>query len=82
MLLLFLIKVKLIIKNSFNEFYKSVKLQDAITLLPHPYQSHKELDRLYNVCDLIEVYNPRLSDTKNVEAEKKLFYKKKLLFWI
>jgi len=30
-------------KKSFNEFYKSVKLQDAITLLPHPYQSHKEL---------------------------------------
>ena len=64
-------------KNSFNEFYKSVKLQDAITLLPHPYQSHKELDRLYNVCDLIEVYNPRLSDTKNVEAEKKAFLQKK-----
>ena len=64
-------------KNSFNEFYKSVKLQDAITLLPHPYQSHKELNRLYNVCDLIEIYNPRLSDIKNVEAERKAFLQKK-----
>ena len=44
-------------------------------MLPHPYQSHKELDRLYNVCDLIEVYNPRLSDTKNVELRKSFLQK-------
>ncbi len=74
-------KNEIIYKKSFDEFYKSVKLQDAITLLPHPYQSHKELDRLFNVCDLIEIYNPRLSDTKNIEAEKKVFLQKKKYYF-
>ena len=36
------------------------------------------LDRLFNVCDLIEIYNPRLSDAKNIEAEKKVFLHRRL----
>jgi len=54
--------------RAFEEFVKEVREQDGLLLLPHPYQQHTHLEMLATTCDLIEVFNPRVSDEKNILA--------------
>lgn len=51
-----------------KEFVDEARKQGAILLLPHPYVSHKEIERVAEECDLVEVFNSRASDQQNAKA--------------
>lgn len=50
------------------EFVREARAQRAILLFPHPYVNHKEIPRLAEACDLIEVFNSRSSPHENRRA--------------
>lgn len=50
------------------EFVGEARAQGALLLFPHPYVSHKEVPRLAEACDLIEVFNSRAPANKNQKA--------------
>ena len=54
--------------RTFREFVNEAKAQGAVLLFPHPYVSHREIERLAEECDLIEVFNSRASDPQNAKA--------------
>jgi hypothetical protein len=52
-----------------NAVVDLIHREGGIAVLPHPYRGHK-LDRIaLEKLDVIEVFNPRLSDADNAEAE-------------
>ncbi|MCK4307831.1 PHP domain-containing protein [candidate division WOR-3 bacterium] len=51
-----------------NEVIKEIKAQGGIVVLPHPYKSHKLDEELIKAVDVIEVFNARTSENKNVKA--------------
>lgn len=50
------------------ELIGEARAQGAILLFPHPYVSHKEIPRLAEACDLIEVFNSRAPARQNQKA--------------
>lgn len=54
-----------------KEVIKRIKGQKGITVLPHPYKSHKLDDELVRNVDVIEVYNSRV-DLVNSQKAKNL----------
>jgi hypothetical protein len=53
---------------TFVEFIGEARAQGAVLLFPHPYVSHKEIPRLAEACDLIEIFNSRASARQNQKA--------------
>lgn len=56
---------KQIISRGLDDFVKEVKSQNGIILFPHPYVSHKEIDKIASISDLIEGFNSRASSDQN-----------------
>jgi predicted metal-dependent phosphoesterase TrpH len=56
---------KEIISRDLDGFVSEVKSQNGIILFPHPFVSHKEIDRIAAISDLIEGFNSRASATQN-----------------
>jgi predicted metal-dependent phosphoesterase TrpH len=54
-----------------TSFVSEVQEQGGLLLLPHPYNNHKDVERLAEIVDLIEVFNSRSSEANN-EASLKL----------
>lgn len=42
--------------------------QGGLALLPHPYHSHTDVERLAERCDLIEIWNARIPSEMNQQA--------------
>lgn len=59
---------KPIISRSIKEFIQEVKSQGGITILPHPFDSHKFLEEWVEKIDIIEVFNSRSSDVNNKKS--------------
>jgi len=57
-----------IAERNYERFLAVARAQDALLLLPHPYASHKDPERMASDCDLIEVFNSRVSRDANQEA--------------
>jgi hypothetical protein len=51
-----------------KQFVDEARRQGAILLFPHPYVSHKEIERVAEECDLVEIFNSRVSDQQNARA--------------
>ena len=51
-----------------KQFVDEARKQGALLLFPHPYVSHKKIERLAEECDLVEVFNSRASDQQNAKA--------------
>jgi len=56
---------KQIISRGLEDFVNEVKNQKGIILFPHPYVSHKEIDKIAAISDLIEGFNSRASANQN-----------------
>lgn len=56
--------------RAFGEFVTAVRNQQGLLLFPHPYASHQDVDGVARECDLIEVFNSRVSPAKNRAAEE------------
>ena len=54
--------------KNFDNFIKQVRKQEALTLLPHPFIGHKNIEFLYSQSDLVEVFNSRVDDANNAKA--------------
>jgi predicted metal-dependent phosphoesterase TrpH len=54
-----------------TSFVSEVREQGGLLLLPHPYNNHKDVERLAEIVDLIEVFNSRSTEAKN-EASMQL----------
>lgn len=50
------------------DFIGEARTQGALLLFPHPYVSHKDIPRLAEACDLIEVFNSRAPARQNQKA--------------
>jgi predicted metal-dependent phosphoesterase TrpH len=57
-----------IYERRFDFFVREVKKQGGLLLLPHPYRSHREIDKLAEAVDLIEIFNPRVRAEENEKA--------------
>lgn len=63
-----------------KEFVDEARRQEAVLLFPHPYVSHKEIERVAEACDLIEVFNSRVSDQQNARAAELAANMKKRIY--
>jgi len=54
----------------FDEFVKEVKGQGGILLFPHPYKGHKEIEKIAQHVDRIEIFNSRVDKKNNKKAFK------------
>jgi hypothetical protein len=54
--------------TTLKAFVDEARMQGAILLLPHPYVGHKNIERVAEECDLVEVFNSRASDQQNAKA--------------
>lgn len=50
------------------EVIKEIKEQGGITVLPHPYKGHKNIEEIAKHVDMIEAYNARTSTELNEKA--------------
>ena len=57
-----------IFNMDFDIFVQDVKRQGGITLFPHPYVGHKNIEYIAEKVDMIEVFNSRVSDDLNFKA--------------
>jgi predicted metal-dependent phosphoesterase TrpH len=55
-------------KTDFYEVVLEIKDQDDLVILPHPFKSHIELEKLIASVDASEALNGRSSKAKNVKA--------------
>lgn len=64
--------------RDFDELLAETSRQGGITLLPHPFRSHTNLDYIAQRVDLIEVYNSRQSvvDDRRAEALARKYAKR------
>ena len=54
-----------------KEFFKAldeIKEQGGISILPHPYKGHKDVEKIAKHVDIIEAYNSRLTKKLNNKA--------------
>jgi predicted metal-dependent phosphoesterase TrpH len=54
----------------YREFLLAAKRQNALLMLPHPYAFHRNPEILATDCNLVEVFNSRVSQSKNEQAQK------------
>lgn len=54
--------------RTLGEFVGEARAQGAMLFFPHPYVSHREVPRLAEACDLIEIFNSRASARQNQQA--------------
>ncbi|MGR3856329.1 PHP domain-containing protein [Chryseobacterium indologenes] len=64
-----------------QEFYKDAKEQNAILILPHPYDGHKQIEELAQAVDVIEVFNSRSSVINNYKSYLLALQYKKPVIW-
>lgn len=56
--------------KSAPEVVRAIREQGGISILPHPYHAHRNVEELAGMVDLIEVFNGRCSPEQNRKAEK------------
>jgi len=54
----------------FDKFISSVRAQGGYILFPHPYVGHKNIEKIAENSDFIEVFNSRVSSDKNKKSEE------------
>ncbi|WP_426479705.1 PHP domain-containing protein [Chryseobacterium sp. CBSDS_008] len=64
-----------------DEFYKNAKEQNAILVLPHPYDGHSQIEELAQSVDVIEVFNSRSSVVNNYKSYLLALKYKKPVIW-
>ncbi|SMO59977.1 hypothetical protein SAMN06265171_103107 [Chryseobacterium rhizoplanae] len=64
-----------------EEFYKNAKEQNAILILPHPYDGHTQIEELAQAVDVIEVFNARSSVINNYKSYLLALKYKKPVIW-
>ncbi len=55
--------------RKFFEACDEIHSQGAVSILPHPYRSHKNVESLADAVDMIEIFNSRTSVLKNEMAQ-------------
>jgi predicted metal-dependent phosphoesterase TrpH len=56
--------------KTYREFLVAAKGQNALLMLPHPCVFHNNPEMLATDCDLVEVFNSRVSQSKNGQAQQ------------
>ncbi len=64
-----------------QEFYENAKAQNAILVLPHPYDGHTQIEELAQAVDVIEVFNSRSSVINNYKSYLLALKYKKPVIW-
>ncbi|SIR03665.1 MULTISPECIES: PHP domain-containing protein [Chryseobacterium] len=64
-----------------EEFYKSAREQNAMLILPHPYDGHTQIEKLAQAVDVIEVFNARSSVINNYKSYLLALKYKKTMIW-
>jgi predicted metal-dependent phosphoesterase TrpH len=59
-----------ITSKRFLEVVEQVRKQDGILILAHPFWKHTLSEELLNHVDLVEVFNSRISPSRNQKAER------------
>lgn len=57
-----------IVERESEQVIARIHEQGGLALLPHPYYSHRDIERLAEQCDLIEVWNARIPRETNQRA--------------
>jgi predicted metal-dependent phosphoesterase TrpH len=57
-----------VINMNFDLFVDEVKKQSGLILFPHPYVGHKNIEKITEASDMIEIFNSRVSDELNNKA--------------
>jgi predicted metal-dependent phosphoesterase TrpH len=57
-----------ILTKDFYDAINSIKAQDGLIILPHPFKSHKNAEQLIAAADVVEALNGRTSAFKNDQA--------------
>lgn len=57
-----------IIGQDIEEVLENIKGQGGITVLPHPFREHRNIETIANKVDIIEVFNSRCSVNENQKA--------------
>jgi len=56
--------------RSINHILKQIKLNNGITILPHPFDNHIIENINFDLIDYIEVFNSRSSSNNNLKSKK------------
>lgn len=56
--------------RTLHEFVDEARAQGALLLFPHPFVAHSQVEKIAGLCDRIEVFNARASDTQNIKASE------------
>lgn len=64
-----------------EEFYKNAREQNAMLILPHPYDGHTQIEELAQAVDVIEVFNARSSVINNYKSYLLALKYKKSMIW-
>ncbi|WP_180564441.1 PHP domain-containing protein [Chryseobacterium sp. JV274] len=64
-----------------QEFYKNAKEQNALLILPHPYDGHRQIEELAQAVDVIEIFNSRSSVINNYKSYLLALKYKKPVIW-
>lgn len=57
-------------ERRFEYFVHEVRKQEGLLLFPHPFRGHREIETIAAAVDLIEIFNPRVSEKENELALK------------
>jgi len=55
-------------EKDFFKAVKEIKRQGGVSILPHPYKGHKNIENIAQHVDIIEAYNSRISHDLNEKA--------------
>jgi hypothetical protein len=58
-----------ICEKNFFKAVEEIKRQGGISILPHPYKEHKDVENIVQHVDIIEAYNSRTSQELNEKAK-------------
>ncbi len=54
--------------GSWESVIDSIRSQGALVVMPHPYRSHQNIERMAKECDIIETFNARTPPSQNSSA--------------
>lgn len=54
--------------ENFYDAIEEIKKQHAVSILPHPYKGHKDVEKIAEYVDFIEIYNARTAPKLNTKA--------------
>jgi predicted metal-dependent phosphoesterase TrpH len=57
-------------ESEYHKVIEHIRRQNGLVMLPHPYHGHRLNDDLFELVDLIEINNARLTADKNAMAKK------------